>query len=593
MGKKPVLLPARKVNEFPDIIELGNLRNKFSGKTLFRSKLYELTTGNLGLLDDIRNEWFFHELIAYARASLDINMVPALKKISGSASFSESTRQYAIEIEEIIEEKLNGMKNIPGRIAARDETDKTQYAQFLLAGTRFPQTTEILRLLRDKSPGLKRLALFLIGKFKMTDMLQEVCNCLSIKDIGEDAFSVLRDFGNMAPKELDKCYLATAGNIGTNKAVLRLLSLSKPSRDMSFLFERLWSSSRQIRETVLATLLDLDYKVGERERTRLKKGIFETYGTLAWIVTGLVSLQDNGNSLLEDELKKEYSRWKNFLLDLQILTYGTGVTYNPKTDPEGKDEISKAIPELAEIVFGVGSRNPDDELSERKTVEKKLKKLQRHFHCDVPEYGKLLEDIINCDYNLLGIWTKACAIRSIQTIDNDETAESIAALLFSPEELLREEATKLLARTGRDLYKSVSARLPFGSRKSTDRIISGEFDEHELVSEKVKFLSACFQGVDKDSLLTLAEKTEVVRNDQSGIYSQPYDSILWSFSKNNPDPELYITYDEERDLSRVIKDIRTSCFFCYVLPLRFLREFIFQYPENAFAIYRYIESKEA
>jgi len=593
MGKKPVLLPARKVNEFPDIIELGNLRNKFSGKTLFRSKLYELTTGNIDLLDKIRNEWFFHELIAYARTSLDVNMVPALKKISGSASFSESTRQHAIEIEEIIQEKLNGMNNIPGKRAGGDEKEKAQYAQFLLAGTRFPQTTEILRLLRDKLPGLKRLALFLIGKFKMTDMLQEVCNCLSIKDVREDAFSVLQDFGNMAPRELDRCYLATAGNIGTNKAVLRLLSLSKPARDLSFLFERLWSSSRQIRETVLVTLLDLNYKVGEKERARLKTGIFDTYGTLAWIITGLVCLQDNGNSLLEAELKKEYSRWKDFLLNLQILTYGPAVAYDPKTDPEGKDEIIRALPELAAIVFGDGSINPDDELSERKTIEKKLKKLQRHFHCDIPKYGKLLEDIINCDYNLLGIWTKACAIRSIQTIDNGETAESIAALLFSPEELLREEAARLLAKAGRDLYKSVSARLPVGSRKFTDRIISGDIDEHELISEKAKFLSGCFSGIDKDNLLTLAEKTEVVRNDQSGIYSQPYDSILWSFSKDNPNPQLYITYDEERDLSRVIKDIRTSCFFCYVLPLSFIREFNFQYPEQSFAIYRYIESKEA
>lgn len=593
MGKKPVLLPARKTDEFPDILELGNLRNKFSGKTLFRSKLYELTSGNLTLLDQIRNEWFFHELIAYARVSLDVNIVPALKKISGNSSFSESTRQHAIEIEEIIGEKLNGMKDIQGRRTGSDEKEKAQYAQFLLAGTRFPQTTEILRLLRDKSPGLKRLALFLIGKFKMTDMLQEVCNCLSIKDVAEDAFSVLLDFGNMAPKELDRCYLATAGNMSTNKAVLRLISLSKPSRDMSFLFERLWSSSRKVRENVLKTLLDLNYHLEEKERARLSKGVFETYGTLAWIVTALLCVQEKGNSLLEAELKREYSRWKNFLLDLQILTYGTVVKSDTKTDPEGKDEISRAIPELAAIVFGDDPVNPELEFADRKTTEKKLKKLQRHFHCDVPEYGKLLEDIINCDYNLLGVWTKACAISSIETIDNDETAESIAALLFSPEELLREEATRLLAKAGKDLYRSVSARLPLVSRKFTDRIISDDIDEHELISEKVQFLSECFSGIDKDDLLTLAEKTEVVRNDQSGIYSQPYDSILWSFSRDNTHPQLYITYDEERDLSRVIKDIRTSCFFCYVLPLGFIREFIFQYPEHSFAIYRYIGSKEA
>ena len=81
-----------------------------------------------------------------------------------------------------------------------DESVRAENARNTLAGTRYPQTTEILRLLRDKSPELKRLALFLIGKFKMTDMIQEVCECLNVHGIEDDAYSVLLSFGSAAVK---------------------------------------------------------------------------------------------------------------------------------------------------------------------------------------------------------------------------------------------------------------------------------------------------------------------------------------------------------------------------------------------------------
>ena len=592
MGNRPFILPVQEKKELPDLTEWGNLKSKFSGKILFRSKLYYLETGDLSAIDIINNKWFFEELFAYAKTKFDINLFPALKKIAGSAKFDESMRQHASEIEEIIEEQVRNKKKLPKITSESDETEKAENAREILAGTRYPQTTEILRLLRDKSPEIKRLALFLIGKFKMTDMIQEVCLCLNSPGLEEDAFSVLGSFGNTAGKDLDRCYLTNAGNLTTNKAILRLLAKTHPAADMSMLVERLWSNSRQIREMVLKTLIDLKYNPNENEKEHLKKSIFGTFGTLAWIISALVCLQSNNNALLYVEMEKEYIRWKDYLLNLLVLTFDRAI---PKsgTAPDGKkDDLSKSVPELADIIYGNTAKLKTADSSGPGNFNKKLKKLQRYFSCETPGYINLLEDIINCDYNLISVWTKACTIRNINAIEHEDLGESVVALLFSPEELLREEAASLIARSGSELYKTASERISENNRKKLDRIVAGEINEKELVYEKVKFLSSCFTGINEDELLFLTEKMAFARNDQRGIYSQPSDSILWSFSDEKADPEVFINLEDSNDLSGVIKDIRTGCSFCYVLPLGSVKSFNLQYPESSFGIFKYIDSKE-
>lgn len=592
MGNRPFIIPAQKKKELPDLAEWGNLQRKFSGKTLFRSKLYYLESGDLSVLDIINNKWFFEELLAYADETRDINMLPALKKIAGSGKFDESVRQRASEIEEKLEDKVNKNDSLQAITADSSDNEKAENARKILAGTRYPQTTEILRLLRDKSPEIKRLALFLIGKFKITDMIQEVCQCLNIHGLEDDAFSVLLGFGSENGKELDKCHLSTAGTLHVNKAVLRLLAKVNPSSDTSFLVERLWSNSRQIRELVLKALISKKYIVSADEKERLKKNIFGTFGTLTWIISGLVCLEKNNNAPLVTEMEKEYARWKDYLLDLLTLTYDQTIPADGKNNPGKKDNIDRSIPEMAGIIYGSKAKSISGDLSGQGNYDKKLNKLQRYFSCVVPGYKSLLEDIINCDYNLLNVWTKACAIRSIPEIDEEDLGESVVALLFSPEEILREEAAQLIARSDNDLYKTTSERIPETNRRKLDRIASQDIKDKELVYEKVRFLSSVFKEVNEDELLFLAEKIGFARNDQKGIYSQPSDSILWSFSKEKPDPEVFINLKESTGLSGLIKDIRTECYYCYVLTLGSVMDFNFQYPESSFRIFKYIDSKE-
>ena len=593
MGNGPLLLPVRKTEEVPDLLEWGNLKNRFSGKTLFRSRLYHLETGDLSSLDIINNKWFFEEICTYCRSKKDINLLPSLKKISGSEKFDESLRQHASEIVETIEEQFLKRKNLPETTSDKDEYEKDENARRILSETRYPQTTEVLRLLRDKSTELRRLALFIIGKFRLAGMIQETGACLSVPGLEDDAYSVLLSFGSSASEEIEKYCLTASGNINTRKTVIRLLSQLKRDGDMSLLVEQLWSNSRQIKETALEALLFSDYKVTSEEKERLKKAMVEVCEAMTWIISAIVTLLKNRNAPLSGELIKEYIRWKSYLLNLATLTFNDNFTSgNNKDDKLSKDDLNRSIPEILTIIFDSESKRKEEDSSDYEYFNRKLKKLQRYFPCDLPDYDSLPEDIVNSDYNLLTIWTKAVAIRNIVKISGKNIGESVAALLFSPELVLREEAALLIARSEKDLYRKTADRIPGAVRSQLDRIDAGESQEKEYVYEKVKFLSSCFDGIREDDLLFLAEKMLFVGTDDGGIYSQPSNTILWSFSENKSDPDVFVNYEDISDPARIIKDLRTKYSYCYVLSLKAVWEFKFLHPGKSFGIFRYIDKCE-
>ena len=387
MRNRPFALPVPKSDILTKSGDHGDLKSKFSGKILFRDNLYYLETGNLSALDRINNNWFLEEIFNYSRTNHDLNLIPALRKIADSSKFNESIRQRASETIEIIEEHPvngNGRDKIP---SGRSDKEKAGAARKMLAEVRYPQTTDILRLLREKSPELKRLALFLIGKFNMTDMIQEVCECLNSPGIETDAYSVLLSFGSAASGDLNRFYLISSGNLSLSKSVLRIYSKSCPKENMSFLVERVWSNSRQLKEIALNALLRCGYKAEKEDSVRLDKIIFETFSLLAKLNSGKVCLNESNNQLLYAEMDKEYRRWKDYLLNILVLAYGNVISVADRKNHFEKDENRiRYVPELAGIIYGNSQKSGSEGDIPKGTEDKKrLKKLQRFFPGEVPK----------------------------------------------------------------------------------------------------------------------------------------------------------------------------------------------------------------
>ena len=144
--------------------------SRFYGERAFSLDYFNLISGDFSLFEKIDNRFYFKKIIDHTVSKQDINLLPVIKKMAGR-HFDEEIRNKSADIVKNMDELSSGLKKEDERIIS---------AKRVLSETRMPQTTEILRLLRDKSLESKRLAIYMIGKFRLSDMLPEVCECLNI-----------------------------------------------------------------------------------------------------------------------------------------------------------------------------------------------------------------------------------------------------------------------------------------------------------------------------------------------------------------------------------------------------------------------------
>lgn len=593
MKKKLSVIPLKASDSFKDK-KSDNwqiLKNRFAGERLFRYNYFNLLNQDFSILENTKNEYFLKQILE-AGSEGDQNMFSALKKLASYANIDAKLCTHASEIAEslAVKNKL-AEQEIKKSVFLSDE-DRIYDARQNLAGTRRPQTTEILRLLREKSTGHKRIALYMIGKFRLKDMISDVCECLNIPGMEEDAIAVLKVFGVDASNELRRLFLKSAGNINTCKIIIRLLGRYNTDINRQFIFERLWSGVRTIRENALNCLVNSDFEPSEQEKIRLNKLIIDQAETLIWLLSAKVTAAKQDNKPLCKTLDSEFLRWRSFLSGVAAITFSQQFPeYSGKKPKSHELEAGVSVSYILNILFDDSNKNPETAITDYKGDEKRLKKLRKVFPLELPDYYQLAEDIINFDYNIISIWTKACTLRYIPAIKKEDSLfESVIALLFSAEEMLQEEAVKLLSRSGRDDYLSASQRIPAGSKARLDKIASGQTDERDYHFEKIKFLSSLFSSIPEDELMFLAGRLKYVSNltEKAPLYTEG--SVNWILSGENTADMVIINHPDEPAEART--DTTSDGKRYYALELKDIEAFHHQFPERAFEILKYIDDNE-
>lgn len=555
--------------------------NRFTAYRAFRTDYFGLITGDYSALEKNKNKCYLEKIIDHSNSKHDLNLLPVLKKISADTSLDESIRRLSAETAGNIE------KNPPSPESGNEKTD---YARKMLLGTRLPQTTEILRLLRDNSIESKRLAIYMIGKFRLTDMLPEVCGNLNNPSLETDAFAVLSAFGKDASEELVRFYMVSSGNINTSKTILRLLGKIGAAESMGFLFSRLWSNSRQLKEIAVKCLIDCEFKPSSDEKDRLHQLISDTVGLMTWNLSAKVCLEKNNDIYLLGILTREINRWKKFLFNVLSITYDSGSVNKIRENLESEtvESVNYAL-EMIDIVIDESIKPKLIALLDIVPDETKLKNLYHFFPGEIPHYNRLIEGIINRDYNHLSLWTKTCTLRNIKEIEGADMAESVAALLFSPEGILQEEAARLIARSSRELYRSVSQRVSDSTKKRLDRIVNGETDENELLFEKIKFLTDFFKGTTEEEMLALSGAMIYLKDIKAGLNFPSDGFIIWPLSADNSGRKVYINYKDSIHVNnQKFQPVDSSSY--YLLSLDAVEEYQNHYPERSSDILKYIDS---
>ena len=566
--------------------------NRASGIALFKSNLYNLVSGNLSIIDETENRWFIKQIIDHSEIKQDPGLVPALRKIASKADIDENLRHRSAEVIDQIDATKGDPRKLNKSFPAPPDDEKLINARKTLASERLPQTTEILRLLRENNIESKRYAVFIIGKFRLRDMISEVCNCLSIPGLEMDAMNVLSSFGTEASEELFRLYLSFSGNTNISKLIIRLLGRSNAKENTDFLFARLWSNSRQVKEAAVKSLIDLGYKATDEEKDKLHQLISEIIGMMTWNIAAQSCLEKSNDVSMLEVIKRETALWNTFLFNILSIAYDSGSISKIRANIENAtvESVNFAL-EMVDIVIDEAIKAKLVSLVDVVSNDEKLKNLHQFYPGEVPQYDQLIEDIINRDYNFISIWAKASALGMIKDLNRRTTEESVVALLFSPERILQEEAANLIGRTKRELFTSVSSRMPKNSLNILEKIISGDFRDKEFLMGKVKFLSTLFNKIQEDELLYPAASLNYIKDIAVEKIPDDKNYILWNTSSDFSNTKVF-TLIENRASENKESYIDSDDAFFYLLPLTVLDDFSVIFPEGSFEIYSYLNSNE-
>jgi AAA family ATP:ADP antiporter len=563
--------------------QVSVLKKRFAASMAFREDYFSLISGDFSVLEIDRGKLYYEELFSFCTNNRDNNLEPALRKIANNSDLAEGIRKKSEGIIKILKD---------GTAATKETDDKSDQARKMLAGIRMPQATEILRLLRDNSIESKRNAIYMIGKFKISDMLPEVCECLNIPGLEKDTFTVLSSFGDEAVSELIRYYFISSGNENISRTILRLLGKACTAESRAFLFSRIWSNSRFLKEEALSRLNDCGFEPSEEEKDRLIRLICDTIGLMTWNLSAKICLEKNNDAYLLEVMKKEIARWEKFLFKILSITYGPEAIRKIWDNLENRtfESVSYAL-EMIDLVIDDSIKLYLTFLFDYVSDKRKAGELYRFFPGYIPQHLTLLDDIINRDYNLISLWTKACTLRNIHKIEEEGMKESVFALFFSPEAILQEEAARLVARSDMELYELVTQRIPDLIKRRLDNIVYGKTEELDTLFEKTVFLSDIFKEINEEDLLILSEEIRFKKDISSGLKTFIDGAIIWPLSADKQHDRVYIYYDEDSTDNKRITDIPADT-PCYILPLKSVEEFKDHFPEKSFEILKYIDDNE-
>jgi ATP/ADP translocase len=546
--------------------------NSFTAALAFKSDYFRLIAGDYSPLEAGHGRKYVEKIADKGIRENDLSLLPVLRKIRddnrSDAAMREICEKAVIELER-------------HRVA----DGKRKAAMVTLAGTTAPQTTEVLRLLRDNSTDSKRLGIFIIGKFRLAEMITEVCDCLVIPELETDAISVLTYFGPDAVRDLERFFMANSGNVCAGKHVLRIMSSIRSAESFAFLFSRLWSISRETREMAVSGLLEGGYNAEGENRDRLHQLISDKIGILTWNISARVTLAKHEDTILLKILDKDTDRWRKFLFNLLSIAYDRSSIEKIKEnlDKDTVESVNFAL-EMIDIVIEDSIKPKIIALFDMVSDEDRLKNLWHFFPGEISPYDRLLENIINRDYNLVTVWTKACTLRHIDRINGNDLAETASALLFSPDCLMQEEAAGLLARCNKDVYTSVSGRIPVFIRERLDGITKGKIEPGDLMFEKIHFLTQRFKNVPEEKLILLAEKLRFIENPGTGSQS-PGECIIWQVKAEAGENQVNLIYG-------MGEQFRAEGLF-YFLPLAAVEKFLMDNPGLSSEVMSYFEQIES
>lgn len=444
--------------------------------------------------------------------------LPLLHKLSFRGE--SSVEKLAAEAIKVIEKDSdNTWSNLTSlHLYGQDRIDRgsERNASPLLKGQNIA-LTDLIRLMRDPDPRTRRVAILIAGRDKWYDLIPDLCDALLIDRLSREAFSVLKQFGERAFRSLAALYSRSATPMKVRVLIIRLFAAPKTNEGAEFLAEAFFSVHREVRKEALKGLLDCNYRPHRQMKERLQVEADRVIDIIAWNTAAAATCTASGDYEMADFIGTDSEWWYRYLFGVISLLYGkNGVAMVCDSINRSDGGSYAEARELIDIIV-------DQPLKKRLLIlisvlsgRSSPARLILNAAMEMLPYRQLCAAMINIDYNQVSVWTRSCALRRLYDVTEFSDFRAVAALLFSPYEILREEAARFLREKRIVVFNNTVDRIPDNYRNHLEDIVTERMPEGDELFYKTNMLRFCFPQVNPSDLLSLAAGTVRVNTTAAG-----------------------------------------------------------------------------
>ncbi len=542
----------------------------FRSVLLYPSHYLDIICGKLDYLVNRADDSYASEVVRVSGRTLDPALIPALKAIVSGHGFSEAVKREASGIIAHIEKYYSDPVRNSEMLRLPGINEKTAVTRSILTGKKAPQSSEIVRLLNDINPDIRRIGLAAAGRFGMKELREEAMQALHMPETEREAFYLLRHFGPDTYGEIIGSAFRPQSRESVSLMVMGLLGMMPLAQVTPYLSNLLEGGPVTVRLKAVKYLCEQGFVPETNHRQRIEEAMNATVYNIGRLIALQTEAEKKKYFIMSGALEWEKNMNYDLLFSLLSLTSGNATAAMIRANAVSGTAAGAGIAlEVIDTMIIGSSRRPLQALLGHNSDRIRLNELSLCFPMREVTEGSLATMILLTDQNITGVWTKACALHKAAREGRGVDKEIVVSYLFSNSQLLQEEAAMVIRTINSDWFSEVESRLTEQVRNRVAGVVSNTVPEVAMTFGKTRFLSLCFNKIPEERMIMLASGmrysesydagplpgliTWIVPSDQgkSGLYSLPVNDITNFVFHYSEYTDIFADYMDKQSIETV------------------------------------------
>jgi len=381
----------------------------------------------------------------------------------------------------------------------------------------------LLDLLNDANIEVRMEAIETARLLKRHETWNALIELLETEKYAHAAFAALVGAGQDVLHHLESAFHKSGQSDKIKMAVVRIMGKIDGEEAEKLLLKKIDYPDKRVVYEMLNGFGYEDFNAQGNQAQIIITLIEEEIGKVIWNMAALQELpKEEHYKILRQAFREEISHNYEQVFLMLSLIYDTESVSLVKENilSETSEGIAYGI-ELLDMFIDSELKSKLFPLVDDISVSEKIRALDNFFPREHFEPLKLLNNILNRDFNQISRWIKACALYNLAFQKEYEPNFAVIAHVFNNDRLLQEVAAWLLYHRKPDQFEKVIERV---SQEDQDELVNtiahnqledGLNDGYFLLVEIVMFLKKIevFANINGDQLCDLADNTTVIRMD--------------------------------------------------------------------------------